>query len=187
MNDAIRGTPFHISQLADDTKIYGIVNNESDALCLQSCIDRFQQWVTTNELDLNATKTYHMSYWKKQSFNNFRHQYLIGATPITSKHTIRDLGITFDRKLTFDAQIAEIHGKSLRAYGAAYRFAMEINYTRCILKILKIYILPMIEYCAIIWSPAVRSTDRRLDKVIHLATRLAIGSPYRNDQEGYLS
>lgn len=186
MNDAVLGTNFHISQLADDTKIYGVVNTVEDEENLQFCINRFEGWVARNELDLNATKTYHVAYWDKHRYHGFRTTYYVNGTQIQCKTTIKDLGITFDRRLTFKAHIEDISGRALRSYGAAYRFVTEVRCPRLILKILSIYIMPILEYCSPVWSPAVIAWERRLDQVVRMSTRLAIGSAFRRDHQGYL-
>lgn len=51
-----------ILRLADDTKIYGIVNNQHGRQEIQKAIDKLLDWMEENRLQFNAQKTYHVSY-----------------------------------------------------------------------------------------------------------------------------
>lgn len=135
MSTTVDECQFYISQLADDTKIYGIVNNEVQATNLQMVISRFKEWTHNNKLELNAKKTIHVSYKNKRNQNNFSKTYYIGSDPIIQKDKTRDLGVIFDSHLTFDAHLDEISGRALRAYGAGYRFAIETKHHGLIMHI----------------------------------------------------
>lgn len=157
MDLSIKSSNFHISQLADDTKIYGIVNNREHAMDLQIVINKFKCWADENHLELNAKKTVCVSFANNKCKHSFLRTYFVGNEEIIEKNQTRDLGVIFDSKLTFDQHIDEIHGRALRAYGAGYRFALETK------------------------------SDKRLDDVLHKVTRFAIGSSYYNQGDNYVS
>lgn len=186
MNICTKDSSFHISQLADDTKIYGVVNNTDDALAMQQIINSFERWVHLNKLELNANKTYHVAYYDKQLLAQFNYTYLIGTTAINTENSIRDLGVIFDSKLRFTAHVHDISEKAMRAFGVAYRFARDISHRQYMVKILKSYIMPLIEYCSPVWSITITSSNEILDKVLRKATRFALGSSYMTGQPGHI-
>lgn len=62
----IANTGALILMYADDTKIYRIVNTVEDMEQLQMAIDNLAEWSQRNKLQLNASKTYHVSYSKRK-------------------------------------------------------------------------------------------------------------------------
>lgn len=78
---------------------------------------------------------------------------------------MRDLGVLFDSKLTFTPQFDTLIAKANCLYGVGYRFARDILYPAIILKIISVYITPIIEYCSIVWSQKRLLSKRRLERV----------------------
>lgn len=97
------------------------------------------------------TRTKYICFNRKKGAINL-HQYYIGTDRIQQVQEFKDLGIVFDEKLTFIPHIDDLTTKMRSLYGAAYRFAREINNFPSIVKIVQTYITPVLEYGSIIWN-----------------------------------
>ena len=74
---------------ADDTKVYGRVNNESDMKLLQDDIDKIWDWSFKWQLPFNADKCKSMHFGS----SNKRHQYTINGNNLAQVKEENDLGI----------------------------------------------------------------------------------------------
>lgn len=171
---------------ADDTKIYRIVNCIEDMEQLQRAIDNLAEWSRLNKLQLNVTKTYHVSFTKRKEIRHTSHYYL-GTQRIAKKDEVKDLGVLFDRKLTFVPHVDAIILKSNKIYAMDRRFGTDIGCNRLILKIVSTYITPLIEYCSVVWDQERVLSNKRLEKFVHNATRFALHTPFRTDDIDYVS
>lgn len=86
---------------ADDTKFYSIVDNFTQMNEMQTAVDRLVSWSSSNRIDINATKTFHMRITKKNS-THVNTYYYVHAQRIKQVTSMKDLGVTFDQHLTFD-------------------------------------------------------------------------------------
>lgn len=72
------GTGDFIAQFVDDTNIFKVMLCEEDHIRLQRAIDEFSAWSCNNKLDLNANKTYHVSF-RKSNTTRIHSTYFIGT------------------------------------------------------------------------------------------------------------
>lgn len=70
-------------------------------------------------------------------------------------------------------------------FGLGYRFVKELNHPMLILKIFDVNAAPILEYCSFIWNRDRVVVSKRLEQIHHSATRIALGTPYRTDAQGY--
>lgn len=142
----VRDLNINESLYADDTKFFAVVNNRQQMDNMQLAIDRLSKWSIDNRIKLNASKTYHITYSKKNCSHPPTHYYM-GAERINKVSTMKDLGIVFDEHLTFDQHINQLLATANRMFGMSRRFAFEIRSPKIILKLLYTYIVPVMEYC----------------------------------------
>ena len=105
-------TPF---MYADDLKILKVVNTIEDVALLQSDLDRLVNWCKDNNMLLNVKKCFHVTFTRKHK--TIKCDCYINGVPIVKVDTIKDLGVVFDSKLTFDQHISEITKKTTRFLG----------------------------------------------------------------------
>lgn len=182
----IDGTGAHILSYADDSKLYKSITNRNDARGLQRALDNLSRWSEENCMQLNSAKTYHVSYYKDNTVheNTF---YFIGNVEIERKEQIRDLGVTFDRKMTFDAHITSITNRSKALNAASYRFCREIRERGLRMKIYSTYIQPIIEYCPLIWMKRTKVFEKAISRIQKSTTKAALGIPYSYRSTGYIN
>lgn len=86
------------------------------------------------DCNLNHAKTKHICFGKK-NYNSVDNGYFLGINRIEKVSSFKDLRIIFDEKLTFITHVDELVSKMKSLYGAAYRFARDINNLKAIKKI----------------------------------------------------
>lgn len=98
--------------------------------------------------------------------------------------TNRDFILKADKKthgLSFTATSAVSQGSNCGL------LLYDIRYPLVMLKIVNIYITPIVEYCSIIWAQKRITIEKRIEKVWHIASRMALGTPYRQDDVNYIN
>ena len=135
---------------ADDLKIFKIISNITDCIELQEDLDNIYQWSITNALHLNIEKCSTISFVRHKHPTNFI--YSLGSINLAQVAFIKDLGVTFDNRLTFSKHIFEITNKARKQWGFVSRNSYNFNVST--LKILYCSLVrPFLEYCAPVWSP----------------------------------
>lgn len=100
INDIPNAIKFSKSFLyADDLKLSKVIDTVQDSMMLQKDLDELVGWCRHNKMDLNPKKCFFVRYYRKRNIVSF--QYSIAQNNIKELEQIRDLGVLFDRKLTF--------------------------------------------------------------------------------------
>lgn len=134
---------------ADDTKFYSTVNNVNEQIHLQRSVDKLHLWSIQNKIEINAGKTYVVSYTTKKKIP-FNSRYYIINNEISKVEYIKDLGINFDSKLTFTKHIEGLATKASRLTAMSYKFTKEINMPSLNMKSIRTYLLSILEYCSVV-------------------------------------
>lgn len=146
---------------ADDLKFYCSVTDSSNAL--QSDLDRLVSWCEKNYLKLNVNKCKKMVFYKRQV--PFHTEYKISGATLESVLKFNDLGVVFDKDLSFNSHVDQIVAKSLRLLGFIKRNTRHMTDTRAISLLYNSLIRSILEYCSIIWSPIYQCHINRLERV----------------------
>lgn len=100
---------------------------------------------------------------------------------------IRDLGVIFDEKFTFANHIENLQTRTASMYGAAYRFAREIGNIGILMRIIKIYVFPVMEYGSIIWDQNRIGQNSKLERILHMASRATLRAPFDVRHPNYIN
>ena len=146
---------------ADDLKMYGRVQPGGDYL--QSDLDRFVYWCSENFLKINVSKCKAISFYK--TVNPYNTGYVINGEPVEAVEFINDLGVIFDRNLSFNLHINNITLKGLRLLGFIKRNTKYMTDTRALMCLYNCLVLSILEYCSVIWSPTYDVHKNRLERV----------------------
>lgn len=87
-------------------------------------------------------------------------RYIINGVVIKQEETVKDLGVTFDRKLNFVPHHNANMKLARSMIGMAKRFAHNIHSPRVIVNVFRTYILPKIEFGHILWSSIPTRTNK---------------------------
>lgn len=148
---------------ADDMKIYCNIRNINDCINLQGDLLKINEWCTLNKLPLNITKCNVMSFTNKLQPIIF--QYSVNGSVLSRPKTLRDLGVTYDQKLSFVDHISVITSDCFRALGFLIRNAKDFSNISTLQLLFSTFIRPRIEYASIIWCPAYNNHIDNLEKV----------------------
>ena len=110
---------------------------------LNQDIERLTLWFTANYLQVNATKTQAMTLGKSR----YPYNLFIGDKSIEIEPTLKILGITLDRDLSFKPHVA-IMLKKAYAKIAALRRIKRLVPSDDMISLYKAYVLPRLEYCS---------------------------------------
>jgi hypothetical protein len=110
---------------AEDLKIFKEIHSLIDCFDLQTTLDMFSEWCKQNKLILNIQKCSVMSFSRRKTPLEFDYRF-DGAT-ISRPDSIKDLGVIFDGKLTFNLHVNYIVSRSMSMLGFLKRFGRELS------------------------------------------------------------
>ena len=168
-----------IGQFADDTFLYRIIRCPDDVSKLQSNLDSLSIWSTNNSLQLNPTKCKFMSLTRKHSSINS--SYNINGTALERVDSLSLLGVTVSNNLRWDLHIKNIVARSNKLLGFIRHVAGECH-SDVLLQLYRTMVLPILDYCAPVWSPHNINLKSSLERVQRTATR-AILHQRRREQD----
>lgn len=99
---------------------------------------------------------------------------------------MRDLGVVFDEHLTFEHHINKLLTSANRVFGMAKRFTYDIHSPYTMIKLVNVYINPLLEYCSAVWNCERSSYIEKLESYRRRATRIALNTPHRPHLVGYI-
>ena len=156
---------------ADDLKVFRVIDSQNDCILLQHDIDAIATWCLNNNLQLNIKKCVSFSFYRSQSYIEFN--YSINSVALDRVMSVKDLGILFDRKLSFNDHINMIVSKANSMLGFIKRNSSEFTNPQTLKCLYMSLVRPHIEYCSIIWNPYFGSNNIRIERVQKNFTRYA--------------
>ena len=151
----------HVLLYADDLKFYKVVDACSSGL--QSDLDNFAYWCSSNFLNINVSKCKHISFYRLK--NPTILTYAITNASIETVDSINDLGVTFDRHLSFNQHVDNVVPKAFRLLGFIKRNTKHINDTKAIMCLYNCLVRSVLEYASVIWTPSYTIHKDRLERV----------------------
>lgn len=155
---------------ADDLKIFIKIATLNDAIELQSDITTICNWCANNKLQLNTSKCFMLSFTRRTDSTFQYFNYNINGITLQRINSIRDLGVLFDSKLSFEKHIDNIVLSSCKMLGFISRSLNKFKKIETYQTLYNSYVRSILEYCAPIWSPYYDThvrTDERVQKKIH--------------------
>lgn len=170
---------FEVIGFADDVVI--IVRGKFDTIIverMQSALNFTLAWCDSQGLSINPTKTTVIPFTKRKKFDvNSLH---LGNTKLELSTEVKYLGVTLDSKLSWNSHLDRILKKATSAFWACKRtFGKNWGLKpRMIHWIYSAIVKPRIMYASLVWWPKTeqQSTQKKLDKILRLATMSITGS-----------
>ena len=155
---------------ADDSLLYGFVNNISSAEMLQSDLNKLLVWSEKWQMAFNASKCFLLRGTRSRD-NVVNCTYTMMGQPITSvtrRH--KYLGVELDSKLTWNEHISAITGKAnsslgfLRRnlYNCPYQIKMQAHHS---------LVRPHLEYACSVWDSHTQKNIQSIEKIQRRAAR----------------
>jgi len=166
---------------ADDTVLY---TSKHDLPQIQACLQYdfkiLQDWLLYNKLLLNKTKTYLMIFGTRQKLKSETNACIItcsDGTPLPQVDKFKYLGVWLDSKLSFKIHIGHILRKVNYGINALYRSRNCFTYS-VRKKLASQLILPIFDYCDVVYHNSVKSDLSRLKTAYNRLCRFVLGCPF---------
>ena len=167
-----------IIQYADDTQvlIYGPKSDMSqNVLRMERCLTSLTWWFRKNAMKLNASKTQLIVFGSRQNICRLAPVTVkIGDTLITECSTVRNLGVIFDRHLSFDHHIDQMvrrcSGTLLSLCHAKHGLPADVLST-----LVNGLVLASTRYCVSVYGATSGQLTQRVQKCINFCARVLSG------------
>ena len=160
---------------ADDCILYREINTPTDAKILQEDLKKLELWEETWGMKFNIEKCMILTITLKH--NPHISEYTLHGKKLTSVTNAKYLGINFDSKLTFNHHVNSVCQKANNTL-AFLRRNLRRCHQRVKLDAYKIFVLPILNYAATVWSPHSQCYIHKLEAVQKRAARFIV-SDYR--------
>ena len=132
----------------------------------------FGQFCSDSGLNVNADKCSVMTFSRKISPLMFRYHF--NGTELTRKKTVSDLGVTFDRSLSFTNHIDNVVTDSLRLFSLVRRYGRDLKDPHSILAIYKSLVRSKLDFASVVWRPQYVTHIQRIEGIQKKFVRFAL-------------
>lgn len=115
INDIVANLNVESLLYADDLKIYCVIENEQDCENLQNNLNKVNDWCLSNNLPLNISKCNSFTFSKMHKPIDYN--YHINGQILQRPDTVKDLGVIFDKCLSFKDHINLTIASALKSLG----------------------------------------------------------------------
>jgi ribonuclease P/MRP protein subunit RPP40 len=159
-----------VLKFADDTKLFGVVNDLEQHGVLQQDLQRLVDWSHRWLMDFNPSKctVIHVGT------HNQRFEYVMERQKLLAVEEERDLGIMISADVKSSANCRVACAKAQRILGMLKRFIAYKSAT-VMVPLYKSLVRPIVEYCTPAWSPHYSRDKQLLERIQHRFTRLIPG------------
>jgi exonuclease III len=177
INDIVNDISSEIRLFADDCVCYREIKSEEDCIQLQEDIDRLGNWAKKWGMRFQPVKCNIMQIYRKKC--HLRYSYYLEGTELETLESIKYLGVSISRDLTWNRHIHETCNRANRTLGLLKR-----NLSKCPkdirMQAYKGLIRPTLEYASTIWDPHTKILQEKLEAVQKRAARF-VNSNYNFD------
>ena len=168
INDLPDALDVNCKVFADDTKIYDDSKKHND---IQNDLYKMQQWTEKWNLYFNVSKCKVMHIGKRNPQTEYYMKIENDKQKIETCIEEKDLGITFDVSLNFDAHITNITKKANQMLGVIRRTFTFMS-KGIFSKLYKALVRSHLEYGNVVWSPYLKRQSIQIESVQRRATKL---------------
>ncbi|XP_025405375.1 uncharacterized protein LOC112679698 [Sipha flava] len=149
---------------ADDIKLFIRIDTVEDCKLLQHDLDAVVLWARGLGLEFNIPKCHTMTYTRSNEHVMFT--YTINDIALKQPgDCVMDLGITFDRSLTFRTHIEKVTCKALKFLGFVKKISAEFKLSNSLKTLYCSFVRSILEYGIIIWDPCTFDGSNQLERV----------------------
>ena len=168
----------HVIQYADDTQILisDLKQNIPSLIQrMENTLASLSSWFHAHGLKLNTSKTELLLLGTKQNTRNLAPVSVrIGGEAVRESHTVRNLGVMFDRHLTWDAHVSDVVRRCTGLL-IGLRHLRHFLPQPALLAVVQGLIISRLRYCVAVYGNGSAANDTRLLKVLNFATRVVTG------------
>jgi len=153
-----------VKSFADDTRATKKVKTLEDVSLLQKDLEKIYEWTDDNNMKLNDIKFELLRYGKNQEIKSQTNYTSPSGAEIENKDVVKDLGILMDSNCTFQKQITEVITKAKNLTSWILRTFSSRSFS-CMITLYKSLVIPILEYCSVLWSPTAVGLIQRLEDI----------------------
>jgi len=149
---------------ANGIKLFLRISTTDDCKRLKFDLNAFARWAQGLGLLLSILKCHTMTFTRSNDPILFKYS----INDIALKHSsdcIIDLGISFDRSLTFQPHIEKVTCKALKLHGFVKRISCEFKLSSSLKTLYCSFVWSVLEYGIIIWEPCTIDGSCQLERV----------------------
>ena len=164
----------NLKMYADDTVVYASGNSVPGVqTTLQTCMDYVYNWCLTNRLYMNMKKTKVMWFKNTDKSPTLEVEYEISimGNLLSRVYSYQYLGIELDSTLSYDKHLESVVNKSTHKLCVFRKIRRFISQETAII-VYKQMILPLLEYCNILFNSGKKQKVERVDKIQSKCVRI---------------
>jgi hypothetical protein len=140
---------------SDDIKIFCRISSIDDCHRLQNNILLIMNWCEVNNLKVNVAKCNFMSFSKRKK--PIIYDYKIDGSVLTRRVVVKELGVTFDSKLSFVPHIRSVVSSCFKTNGFVVRNSIFFFESSTLITLFSALVRSKIEYASVVWFPSYNS------------------------------
>ena len=153
-----------VKSFADDTRATKLVRTNEDIALLQEDLQQIYKWTDDNNMKLNDVKFELLRYGPNQLIKDQTKYTSPSGENIESKGVVKDLGVLMSNDCSFKDQITAIIEKAKNLISWILRTFSSRSF-KCMITLYKSLVVPIIEYCSVLWSPNTVCLIQRLEEI----------------------
>lgn len=170
VNDLDEELVNRLLKFADDAKLYGKVNMESEINSIKGDLKKLCDWAATWGMEFNVNKCLTMHFGYKNPNTNYQ----IDDSILQTTKEEKDLGVIITDNLKVANQCAKAVKTANKILGLVKR-TLAIRDKDSILTLYKALVRPHLEYCMSVWRPHLVKDIELLEGVQRRATKIITG------------
>lgn len=178
INDLDNGLRNAVLKFADDTKVWGRVDNAEDVRNMQDDLRKIGLWSEENHMPFNVGKCRVMYLGVK----NMKADYKLLGQGIEETKEEKDLGVIFSDSFKPTSNCSKASKSANKIVGLIRRNI--INKTQDEMLILyKTLIRPILDYCIPVWRPFLKKDIKQLERIQRRFSKMIIGCKKKNYEQ----
>lgn len=153
-----------IKSFADDTRAAKGIRTKEDVEILQRELQKIYTWSDENNMGLNDKKFEGLRYGPDDRIKAETAYTTPSGKTIPMKKTVKDLGVLLSDDCTFTEHINSAIEKAKNMSSWILR-TFRTRQSRPMLLLFKMLVLPILEYCSVLWSPQDVGSIQKLDGI----------------------
>jgi hypothetical protein len=154
----------HCLLYADDLKLFREIKDKRDQQLLQQDLDRLTEWSDTNRIPLNIKKCGKMTFARKTKERQIFTEYCMKGERLNSYEQVKDLGVLFQRDLSFVDQIQSTSAKANRNMGILMRHSKYFCNVSTIKTLYFSLVRSNMDFASVVWAPIGKEISKALER-----------------------
>ena len=153
-----------VKSFADDTRAAMAIRSADDTANLQQVLNKIYEWSEENNTSLNDKKFEGLRLGQNEQIKAETHYTTPLGKTIESKKVVKDLGVWLADDCTFNEHINITIAKAKDMISWILR-SFKTRKQELMLTLYKMLVLPILEYCSVLWTPLDVGNIQKLDEI----------------------